>query len=83
MFYLFENVSRARERMRKGVLASDLVQSSKQNPAPRPKAAWVGLKAVSDPKPVILAASRYLQAHGERDYRQLLERLFGELFPPE
>src|ERR1700675_1131709 len=83
MFYLFETVSRARERVQKGVLVSDLVQSSKQNPAPRPKAASIGLKATADPKPVILAASRYLQSHSERDYRQLLERLFSELFPSE
>jgi hypothetical protein len=69
--------------VQKGTLVSDLVHSTKQNPAPQPKAARVELKAVSDPKPVILAARRYLQAHSERDYRQLLERLFSELFPSE
>jgi hypothetical protein len=82
MFY-FQSVRRARERVQKGVLVSDLASSVQQNAASRPTTARIEIKASRDPNPLMAAVNRYLQAHSQRDYRHLLERLFAELFPTE
>lgn len=83
MFYLFQNVRSARERVQKGVLVSDLVRQREQDPSPRPQAVRGQLKVLTNANPVMPAESRYVQAHGELDYQRLLERLFAQLFPAE
>jgi hypothetical protein len=83
MHELFQNLLSARERVQKGVLASDLA-AQRQGQAPAPQAKIVGrLRAVADQNPVRLAAMRYQQERGEGAYRNLLKRLFDELFPKE
>lgn len=82
MFYLFQNVQLARERVQKGVLVSDLAKQREQNAAPRPQAVRSHLGGASTyPNPVWVAERHYVQAHSEYDYQRLLERLYAELFP--
>ncbi|HWW15879.1 MAG TPA: hypothetical protein VN310_14560 [Candidatus Dormibacteraeota bacterium] len=83
MFYFFQMVQGARERVQKGILVSDLARQREQSGPPRPQVAKAQLSASRDTKPVLAAEIRYVQAHGEGDYRRLLERLFAELFPSE
>jgi hypothetical protein len=81
MSFSFQNVLGARERVRKGVLVSDSMQQRDKNSTLRPQPARAELRATRDENPVRLAEYHYMQAHGERDYQRLLERLFAELFP--
>jgi hypothetical protein len=85
MHDLFGNVRSARERVQKGVLASDLYQQRHETrpPVARSFVAVGGLRATSDVNSMRPFAYRYQQAHGEQDYQQLLKRLFAELFPAE
>jgi hypothetical protein len=83
MFYFFQNLEAARKRVQKGVLVSDLTRQWREPAGPRPQAAKAQLSASRDTKPVLAAEIRYVQAHGERDYQHLLERLYAELFPSE
>jgi|SRR5271155_447215 len=80
----FQDLQSARERVRKGVLASDLARQRRQDATPRPPIAKSHLWTVSaDPNPVRAAEYRYAQAHGGDDYQRLLERLYQELFPTD
>jgi hypothetical protein len=81
MFYFFQNVQSARERVQKGVLVSDLARRSEQSTQPR--VAKSQLSASRNTRPVLAAEIRYLQAHSQDDYEHILRRLFGELFPAE
>jgi hypothetical protein len=82
MFYFFQTVQGARERVLKGVLVSDLTRQREQG-GTRPQVVNSQLSASRKTNPVLAAENRYVQAHGERDYRRLLERLFAELFPAD
>lgn len=81
MSFSFQNVLGARERVRKGVLVSDSVKQRDENSTLRPQAVRAELRATRDENPVRLAEYHYMQAHGDRDYQRLLERVFAELFP--
>jgi hypothetical protein len=83
MSFSFQNIQSARERVQKGILVSERVNQQRQNPAPRAQGAKSGLAASVKANPMVAAESRYLQAHGDGDYRRLLMRLFAELFPEE
>jgi hypothetical protein len=83
MFRFPQMVRGARERVQKGVLVSDMVRQQQQSGTPRPSAARGQIMARQDPKPVLLAEIRFVQAHGEGDYTRLMERLFAELFPTD
>jgi hypothetical protein len=83
MFNSFQNVRLARERVQKGVLISDSVKQNEGDGTPRPQLARAQLMAVRSTNPLPSAESRYVQAHGERDYQHLLERGFAELFPKD
>jgi hypothetical protein len=82
----YQNLLSARERVKKGVLISDLAaqrqreQSTDSQPKPVVRAE---LRVVANQNPVRLAANRYQQEHGEDADQQLLKRLFNELFPKE
>ncbi len=75
---LFQNLRNARERVKKGIVASDLVKK-KVHGSPHPQATF-RLEARADNNPVRLAEQRYLQDHGSWAYQTLLKRLFDELF---
>ena len=83
MFYLFQNVQVARERVQKGVLVSELLLQRQQDAAPKPAVVKSHLAVSTRANPIMPAEYRYVQAHGERDYLRLLERLFEELFPAD
>ena len=77
----FLSVRSARERVRKGVLVSDMVQ----RPQPEgPSLPSVELRVASRGVPVdeiSSCAREYSRNHGQKAYDQLMERLFHELLP--
>jgi hypothetical protein len=77
-----QNLRSARDRIRRGVLASDQVKNHTAGLAP-PKARGVLVAAHPDENLVRSAEQRYLQEHGSLAYDQLLKQLFEELFPAE
>lgn len=83
MSFSFQTVLGARNRVQKGVLVSDAARQPRQDAAPRPQPVQIHgeLKATRNENPVRLAEYHYVQAHGERDYQRLLQRLFAELLP--
>ena len=83
MHDLFQNVRSARERVQKGVLASELFKRRQMNAAQPARATSVRLQAASTLNPIWPAADRFQREHGVRAYQQLLHRLFEELFPTE
>jgi len=79
----FQNLQAARERVQKGILASDLMEQRAQDPKPKPQSVQSHLAISKSANPLLTAEYRYVQAHGERDYQRLLERLFAQLFPAD
>jgi hypothetical protein len=82
MSRFFQNLQAARERIRKGVLASDLFRQE-QEWSPRAPTAKSHLASATNASPVRLAEYRYAQAHSDGDYQRLLQKLYAELFPTE
>jgi hypothetical protein len=82
MSRFFQNLQAARERIRKGVLVSDLFRQE-QEWSPRAPTAKSHLASATNTSPVRLAEYRYAQAHSDGDYQHLLQRLYAELFPTE
>jgi hypothetical protein len=83
MSFTFQNIQSVRERVQKGILVSDRVKQQEQNSAPRPQTSKGSLIASASVNPLRTAEIRYVQAHGDLEYRLLLERLFAELFPAD
>lgn len=83
LFYSFPSIRMARDRVQKGVLVSDLIKRPPQDPTPQPQPMRAELRTMLSVNPVQPSESRYIQAHGERDYDRLIRRLFDELFPRE
>jgi hypothetical protein len=81
--FSFQNIQSARERVQKGILVSDRSKKHEQNPAVRPSTVQASMSASTKVNPIMPAENRYLHAHGEGDYRRLLEKLFAELFPED
>ena len=78
---LFQNLRAARERLQKGILASDEVAKRFTEANPRPKGTGVVTVRTEVVDPVRIAEYAYVTEHGSRAFSQLLERLFDELFP--
>jgi hypothetical protein len=77
---LFQNLRIARDRLQKGVVASELKKSAATpNPPARTNSQLV---AKSNPNPTAAAERRYAQEHSSATYYLLLKRLFDDLFPP-
>jgi hypothetical protein len=85
MHDMFQNVRFARERVQKGVLASEAFKQRQLNPqqSAKPMFSSAELHAISTRNPVLPAAYRFQQEHGEHAYQELLRRLFSELFPAD
>ena len=80
--YRFQNLIGARDRARRGIVASEEVKKHMGDSTPHAKT--VGhLVVQAEMNPVRSAERRYLQEHGQAEYDQLLKRLFDELFPAE
>ena len=76
----FLSVLSARERVRKGALVSEWVKHPQPDAAQPPKTAL----RVSQNMPldqISSCARQYSRDHGQKAYRQLMVRLFRELFP--
>jgi hypothetical protein len=79
---LFQNLRRARDRLRKGIVPSEEIKKRVRDPNAQPHGT-VRLEAHADTNPTRPAEQRYVQEHGTVAYDQLLARLFDALFPRE
>ena len=80
---LFQNLSSARERLRKGIVPSEALKWRSAVVNSRPAQTTSLIVARADTNPVRPAEQRYVQEHGAQVYQQLLTRLFDELIPSE
>jgi len=77
---LFDNLRGARERLRKGIVASDLFKKSLENTNANQKTT-ARLEARIDTNPIRPAENKYVLEHGADHFIQFMEMLFEELFP--
>ena len=77
---LFDNLRGARERLRKGIVASDAMKKSLGNTKGNPVTTG-RLEVRTDTDPLRAAEYRYAREHGADHLYQLVEMLFEELFP--
>jgi hypothetical protein len=74
-------LSHARERLQKGIVASDVITPSQEKLSSGTARARLESQVITNP--IRPAESRYIREQGIDRFNELLERLFGELFPPE
>jgi len=82
----FDNLRGARDRLRKGIVASDEIKKHLKNADPNQKTGFrvlVRAELRESTNPLRPAEYRYMREHGLDNFNQLLERLFVELFPRE
>jgi len=79
---LFENLRSARQRMRKGIVASDEIGKRLENANPNQKTT-ARFEGRVDNNPLRPAEYGYVREHGVDDFNQLLERSFVELLPAD
>src|SRR6266849_8622832 len=77
---VFDNLRSARERLRKGIVASDAIKKSWENTNANEKTT-ARLEARIDTNPLRHAEISYVREHGADHFNQLVEMLFEELFP--
>jgi hypothetical protein len=86
----FDNLRSARERVRRGTLASEELRKSIENPPENQKTTgrleartgtFARLGTHVDTNPVRAAEHRYVQQHGPYILSAVMEKLFNELFP--
>jgi len=77
---LFQNLRGARDRLRKGIVPSEKIKRRVGDPNAQPHST-ARLEARADTNPIRPAEQRYVQEHGAMAYKELLARLFDELFP--
>ncbi len=83
---MFDNLRSARDRLRKGIVASDEIKKRLENVNRSPRTGFrLGVRAElrESTNPLPPAEYRYMREHGLDNFNQLLERLFVELFPGE
>jgi hypothetical protein len=77
---MFDNLRGARERLHKGIVASDAIKKSLENTKANQKTTG-RLVARVDNNPILLAERKYVSVHGAEHLNQVVEMLFEELFP--
>jgi hypothetical protein len=77
---LFDNLRGARERLRRGIVASDAIKKSLENTKANQKTT-ARLTARVDTNPLRSAEYRYVHEHGADRLNQVVAMLFEELFP--
>ncbi len=77
---LFDNLRSARERLRKGIVASEAIKKSLENTNTNQKTT-ARLEGHVDTNPLRPAEYRYVREHGADHLNQLVVILFEELFP--
>src|SRR5437879_13807651 len=83
---MFDNLRGARDRLRKGIVASDEIKKHLKNADPSQRTGFrveVRAELRESTNPLHPAEYRYMREHGQDNFNQLLERLFVELFPSE
>ena len=75
-----DNLRSARERIRKGTLASDEIEKSLNSSAPKQQTT-ARLEVHADTNSLRPAEHRYVQEHGRSTLNGVMQKLFGELFP--
>src|SRR2546426_5406352 len=83
---MFDNLRGARDRLRKGIVASDEIKKRLKNADPSQRTGFrveVRAELRESTNPLRPAEYRYMREHGLDNFNQLLERLFVELFPGE
>jgi hypothetical protein len=78
LYQLPQNLRGARDRVKRGVLVSDLVKNVSDS---TPRSGVARLELHTDINPVQDAERHYLQEHGPVEYELLMKRQFDELFP--
>ena len=78
LYRLPQNLQGARDRVKRGVLVSDLVKNVSDS---TPRHGVVRLDVHTYVNPVEDAERHYLQEHGPVEYEHLMKRQFDELFP--
>jgi len=77
---VFDNLRSARERLRKGVVASDAIKKSWENTNANEKTT-ARLEARIDTNPLRPAEISYVRERGAEHFNEFVEMLFEELFP--
>ncbi len=77
---LFDNLRSARDRLRKGIVASDVMKKRLENTNANQKTT-ARLEVRIDSNPLWPAEIRYVREHGAEHFDQFLEMLLEELFP--
>jgi hypothetical protein len=77
----FENLRVARERVRKGITASDLMRKPKG--APPSERLQAGVMVFVSDNPVKVAEMRYVREHGASGLNRTIEDLVFDLLPPK
>src|SRR5260370_42144782 len=77
---MIDNLRGARERLRKGIVASDAIKKSLESTKANQKTT-ARLEARADTNPLRPAEYKYMREHGADHLIQLVEVLFDELFP--
>src|SRR5216683_7761708 len=77
---LFDNLRSARERLRKGIVASDAMKKPLENTNANQKTT-ARLEVRINSNPLWPAEIRYVREHGVEHFNQFLEMLLEELFP--
>jgi hypothetical protein len=78
----FENVLGARERVQKGIIASDEFKKRVENPSQGERTTTSAyLRVSTSTNPLHPAEQQYLRDHSFAAFNQLLERLYNRLFP--
>jgi hypothetical protein len=78
---LFDNLRGARERIRKGITASDLMRQAKE--APTSERGQARIMVVKSDNPVRVAEMRYVREHGASGLNRAIEDLVFDLLPPK
>jgi hypothetical protein len=78
---LFDNLRRTRDRLQKGIVASDPLKKHLQNTSDGVKKSVLWAHAQVDTNPVWPAERRYVQERGTVQLNRLVMRLSAELFP--
>jgi hypothetical protein len=79
---MFDNLRSARERLRKGSVASDAIKKSLENTNASQKIT-ARLQAWVDTNPIRPAENKYVNEHGADHLNQIVQMLFEELFPAD
>jgi hypothetical protein len=79
----FETVRAARERMRKGIVASDSIRKSQEKSSTSLTAVTTRFELRVVDNPIRSAEARYIREQGMVRFNLLLENLSDKLFPPQ